>query len=200
MYSLCILLLFFFPICSRSSIFSLKKACFCEIPQAIVWRADLCTADLKWKKKWRGLGYWEGQRQCLAKWFLLKGLAASEVWGYRFARQNLKRQKIKRKGYSYSNWDKSLCACADFNYGRYVYLCPLQRKLDRPHNPFLRLGITIQVCYSPTSLKPVFLSFCQSSQNRKHFSVFSCETVQPLQPATWCVSLFGSFMSQEMKH
>lgn len=180
MYSLCILLLFFFPICSRSSIFSLKKACFCEIPQAIVWRADLCTADLKWKKKWRGLGYWEGQRQCLAKWFLLKGLAVSEVWGYRFARQNLKRQKIKRKGYSYSNWDKSLCACADFNYGRYVYLCPLQRKLDRPQNPFLRLGITIQVCYSPTSLKPVFLCFCQSSQNRNYFSVFSCETVQPL--------------------
>lgn len=24
-------------------------------------------------KEWRGLGHWAGQRQCLAKWFLLKG-------------------------------------------------------------------------------------------------------------------------------
>lgn len=151
------------------------------------------------EKKWRGLGYWEGQRQCLAEWFLLKGLAVSEVWGYRFARQNLKKQKIKRKAYSYSNWDKSLCACADFNYGRYVYLCPLQRKLDRPPNPFLRLGITFQVCYSPTSLKPVFLCFCQSSENRKHFSFFLVKLCNPfnLQPGVY---RYCSFMSQEMKH
>lgn len=76
MYSLCILLLFFFPICSRSSIFSLKKACFCEIPQAIVWRADLCTADLKWKKKVKRVGLLGGTEAVSSKMISIEGVGS----------------------------------------------------------------------------------------------------------------------------
>ena len=89
-------------------------------------------------KEWRGAGSSGGTEAMSSRMISIEGVVVTGVWGYRFARRNLKKQKMKWELYSYSNADKSPYAGTVFNYQGYVYLYLWQRKLDRASRCFCK--------------------------------------------------------------
>lgn len=107
------------------------------------------------REKWRGCSS-GGTDTAAGRIISIEGVSVCGARGYHYSRQNT--QKMKWELYSYSNWDKSQCACTLFNYGGSVYLCLLQRQLDMAVKAFCMAEHQKSlVCYWPDNLRPVFV-------------------------------------------
>lgn len=109
-------------------------------------------------KEWRGLGHWEGQRQCLAEWFLLKRwqwvrfgviVLLDRIWKSRKWNENCIHIQMKTSPHVPARF---------FNYGdMYIYVCS-KRNWTGPPDAFVRLSICCVILLTVAdSPRPVFV-------------------------------------------